>query len=138
MIDLNADYFRDERAARAKLESIRWPLGTICPHCESVATGQKVTSNERNRIRTGLYRCAACGRQFTVTVGTVLESSHIPLHKWLQAIYLLFGSQRPVSAKMIERTLGITYKSAWIMVQRLRAAERFGRTRALAPEILRP
>jgi transposase-like protein len=124
---LDSTHFRDEGAARAKLESLRWPLGVKCCHCGSLGTAQTITPNPRNRVRAGLYRCAACRSQFTVTVGTVFESSHIPLHKWLQAIYLLFAADRPVTAKTIERTLGITYKSAWTMVQRLKGAEREGR-----------
>jgi hypothetical protein len=76
-----------------------------------------------------------------VTIGTVLESSHIPLHKWLQAVHLLFAANRPVSTKLIERTLGITYKSAWTLVQRLRRAERLGRAAVIGrngrSEILR-
>jgi transposase-like protein len=131
VLDLDDRYFRDDEAARTRLESVRWPAGTICCQCGCVGTGRKVSVGPRHRSRHGLYRCAACGRQFTVTIGTVLESSHIPLHKWLQAVHLLFAANRPVSTKLIERTLGITYKSAWIMVQRLRRAERLGRVAAI-------
>ena len=131
VLDLDDRYFRDDEAARKKLESVRWPAGTICCQCGCLGTGQKVCVGPRHRSRHGLYRCAACGRQFTVTIGTVLESSHIPLHKWLQAVHLVFAANRPVSTKLIERTLGITYKSAWTMVQRLRGAERLGRAAAI-------
>jgi transposase-like protein len=127
MLDLDSAHFRDEHAARLKLESLRWPSGVQCCHCGAIGTARNIASNLHNRVRAGLYRCGSCGRQFTVTVGTVFESSHIPLHKWLQAIHLLFSANKPVSAKLIERTLDVTYKTAWIMVQRLRAAERRGR-----------
>lgn len=126
MIDLDSAYFRDEAAARIKLESLRWPSGVECCHCASTGTARPIASGPHNRVRAGLYRCASCGRQFTLTVGTVFESSHIPLHKWLQAVHLLSSAKRPVSVKLIERTLDVTYKTAWMMVQRLRAAEQKG------------
>jgi hypothetical protein len=104
---LDATFFRDEEAAYSKLESVLWPHGTECPD---------------KKVRHGLWKCADCKKQFTVTVGTVFESSHIPLHKWLQAAYLLNSSKKGISAKQIERTLQITYKSAWFMMHRLREA----------------
>jgi transposase-like protein len=127
LLNLESEYFRDEDAARRKLESLRWPDGVVCCHCGSVGTARKIASDPGSRIRAGLYRCSRCRRQFTVTVGTIFESSHIPLHKWLQAVHLLFAAVRPVRVKVIERTLDVTYKSAWMMVQRLRTAERPGR-----------
>lgn len=128
MLDLDAHYFRDESAARAKLESVRWPGGIVCGHCGTIRNVRKVAaSREGSRRRPIFYCCRSCKRQFTVTAGTVFASSHIPLHKWIQAITLLFSADRNVSVKTIERTLQITYKSAWFMVQALRAAERQGR-----------
>lgn len=127
MLDLDSAYFRDAAAARMKLESLRWPSGVECCHCASIGSARPIASGPHNRVRAGLYRCASCGRQFTVTVGTVFESSHIPLHKWLQAVHLLSSAKRPVSVKLIERTLDVTYKTAWVMVQKLRAAEQKGR-----------
>jgi transposase-like protein len=124
VVDLDAAFFRDEGAARQKLEAVRWPQGVVCSHCGAVGTSRGIASSPTNRVRAGLYRCRACGRQFTVTVGTVMEASHIPLHLWLRAIHLLFSAERPVRVSRVQRTLGITYKSAWIMVQRLRTAER--------------
>jgi len=135
MLNLDAGFFRDHDAARQKLEESRWPNGAVCTHCGASGKARKIVSGLDNRTRAGLYRCRACGRQFTVTLGTVLQSSHIPLHQWLQAIHLLFSGPRPVSVRCIERTLGITYKSAWIMVQRLRAAEREGRAQSDQQEI---
>jgi transposase-like protein len=119
---LNATFFRDEEAAFAKLESILWPQGPECPHCGVVDDASRIPTNTAKKVRFGLWRCNACKAQFTVTVGTVFESSHIPLHKWLQAAYMLNSSKKGMSAKQIERTLQISYKSAWFMMHRLRAA----------------
>jgi transposase-like protein len=121
---LDATFFRDDAAAYAKLESIMWPNGPECPHCGLVNDAHKIAANTAKKVRHGLYRCNAkeCRKQFTVTVGTVFEASHIPLHKWLQAAYLLNSSKKGISAKQIERILQITYKSAWFMMHRLRAA----------------
>lgn len=119
---LDATFFRDEEAAYAKLEAVLWPQGPECPHCGVVNDANKIAANKAKKVRMGLYRCNACKEQFTVTVGTVFESSHIPLHKWLQAAYLINSSKKGVSTKQIERTLQITYKSAWFMMHRLRAA----------------
>lgn len=121
---LDREYFRDEEKAYAKLEAVMWPDGPVCPHCGVVNDAHKIPTNTEKKVRYGLYRCRArlCKEQFTVTVGTVFESSHIPLHKWLQAAYLLNSSKKGISAKQIERTLQITYKSAWFMMHRLREA----------------
>lgn len=119
---LDAPYFRDEEAAYAKLESVLWPSGPECPHCGVVNDAVKIPANPEKKIRYGLYRCRACNSQFTVTVKTVFERSHIPLHKWLQATYLICSSKKGISAKQIERTLQVTYKSAWFMMHRIRAA----------------
>src|ERR1700761_2078307 len=119
---LNATFFQDEPAAYAKLESVLWPQGPECPHCGVVNDAKRIPANLAKKVRHGLYRCNSCKEQFTVKVGTVFESSHIPLHKWLQAAYLINSSKKGISAKQIERTLQVTYKSAWFMMHRLRAA----------------
>ncbi len=121
---LDATFFRDEEAAYAKLESVLWPTGPECPHCGLVNDADRIPANPDKKVRYGLYRCKAkeCRKQFTVTVGTVFEASHVPLHKWLQAAYLLNSSKKGISAKQIERTLQVTYKSAWFMMHHLRAA----------------
>ena len=119
---LNATFFHDEEAAYAKLESILWPNGPECPHCGVVNDAHKIAANPGKKVRHGLYRCNACKAQFTVKVGTIFESSHIPLTKWLQAAYLINASKKGISAKQIERILQVTYKSAWFMMHRLRAA----------------
>lgn len=119
---LDKDYFRDEAAAYEKLESVMWPKGPECPHCGVINDAHRIPANPDKKVRHGLYRCNACKEQFTVTVGTVFESSHVPMHKWLQAAYLICSSKKGISAKQIERTLLVTYKSAWFMMHRIRAA----------------
>ncbi len=119
---LDKPYFRSELAAYAKLETVLWRSGPECPHCGSVDDAHKIEPNPAKKVRYGLHRCHVCSKQFTVTVGTVFESSHVPLHKWLQAAFLINSSKKGISAKQIERTLQITYKSAWFMCHRLRAA----------------
>jgi transposase-like protein len=126
-LDLEADFFRDEDRARAKIERLRWPNGPACIHCGALGRGRRIICRTPERARMGLYRCSACRRQFTATIGTILESSHVPLHKWLQAMHLLLDAQRPASVRQIEQVLNITYKSAWNLVQRIRNAERRAR-----------
>lgn len=117
-------HFADEDKARELLEAMRWPAGPPCPVCglkETVYRMQRMASS-RKPGRKGLLRCRACKKQFTVTTGTVFEDSHIPLTKWLQAIYLLSSSKKGMSAHQLHRMLGITYKAAWFMAHRLRYA----------------
>ena len=108
---LSKPYFHDEAAAYAHLEGIVWPNGAVCVHCGNT---DKVYKLEGKATRIGLKKCGACRKQFTVKVGTVYESSHIPLHKWLQATYLMCASKKGMSALQISRVLEITYKSAWL------------------------
>jgi len=126
MCNLNAPFFNDEEAARKYLEGQRWPNGPICPHCGCDSRIYPVKPDRKKKIRKGLYQCNDCNQQFTVTVGTVFERSHIPLHKWLAATYLMCSSKKGISAKQIERTLGVTYKTAWFMCHRIREAMRDG------------
>ena len=125
MSALSAAFFHDEAAAFAKLESLLWPDGPVCPHCGGMG---RITNVKGGRM--GLRRCGDCKKQFTVTVGTVFESSHVKLHLWLQAAHLLCSSKKGFSAHQLHRTLGVTYKTAWFMFHRLREAMRDG---ALAP-----
>lgn len=125
MSALSAAFFHDEAAAFAKLESLLWPEGPVCPHCGGMG---RITDVKGGRM--GLRRCGDCKKQFTVTVGTVFESSHVKLHLWLQAAHLLASSKKGFSAHQLHRTLGVTYKTAWFMFHRLREAMRDG---ALAP-----
>ena len=114
-----APYLADEDKARALFEKLRWPSGPFCPHC---LTGEKIYKIESAKVRKGLYKCGNCRKQFTVTVGTVLEGSHIPLGKWLYAFYLMCSSKKGVSASQLSRQLGISFKSAWFMCHRVRLA----------------
>lgn len=113
----------DEEKARIFLESILWPNGPICPHCKSTDVYRMTTKAESKRPgRAGLLRCKACKRQFTVTVGTIFEGSHIPLHKWVMAVRMMMASKKGMSAHQLHRMLGVTYKAAWFMCHRLRFA----------------
>jgi transposase-like protein len=116
--------FNDETAAREWLEARVWPEGPVCPHCG--ATDDDVTKLEGKVHRAGLYQCAECREQFTVTVKTVFERSKIPLTKWLAALFLMTASKKGVSAHQVHRMLGISYKSTWFMMHRLREAMRTG------------
>jgi transposase-like protein len=128
-------HFVDEDKAREYLEAMRWPDGAVCPHCGLVGEAYKIVVKEktfeeikltRKRIRKprkGLWKCAGCRKQFTVTVKTIFEDSHIPLHKWLLAIHLLCSSKKGMSAHQLMRMLDIKqYKSAWFMAHRIRYA----------------
>jgi len=114
--------FTDETTAREALEAVRWPNGPVCPHCGS--TGDDVARLEGKSSRPGLLYCNGCKGQFTVTVGTVFERSKIPLTKWWLAAHLLNSSKKGISAHQMHRTLGVTYKTAWFMMHRLREAVR--------------
>lgn len=126
MCNLHSPYFNDPDEARKHLESLRWPDGAACPHCGGVERVYPVEANEKKKIREGLYHCNDCNKQFTVTVGTVFERSKVGLHKWLAACYLMCSSKKGISAKQLERTLGVTYKTAWFMAHRIREAMRDG------------
>lgn len=116
---LSKPHFHDEKAAYAYLEAIVWADGVVCPHCGNCG---KIYSLNGEKTRIGLKKCAECRKQFTVKVGTVFESSHIPLHKWLQAAYLMSASKKGISAHQLHRILEVTYKTAWFMAHRLRIA----------------
>lgn len=107
--------FPDERSARLHIEDRRWHGCPVCPHC-----------NEAHRIQTrkteGYYRCLSCKTDFTVRTGTIFERSHVPLDKWLYAIYLLVTSRKGVSSLQLSKEIGVTQKTAWFMLQRIREA----------------
>ena len=117
--------FNDETKAREWLEARVWPEGPTCPHCGN-ADEAKIKALEGKAHRPGLYQCAECREQFTVTVKTVFERSKIPLTKWLAALFLMTASKKGVSAHQVHRMLGISYKSTWFMMHRLREAMRTG------------
>ena len=118
-LNLKAKIYADETAARRHLESIQWPDGPICPHCGVV---NEATLMSGESTRPGTYKCRPCEKQFSVTVGTVMERSHIPLSKWLLATELLTASKKGMSPHQLHRMLGITYKSAWFLSMRIREA----------------
>ena len=108
------DRFPDQETARIYMEQQRWPDGIDCPHCHE---------EERiGRRKGGYYRCNACMEVFTVRTKTVMERSHIPLHKWIYAQYMLVTARKGVSSIQLAKELGITQKSAWFLLQRLRKA----------------
>ena len=119
MFDLTNPIFSDAEKAREHLESINWPEGPFCPHCGET---ENVTRLQGKSHRTGLIQCNSCAKNFTVTVGTVFERSKIGLNKWMLATYLLASSKKGISAHQIHRMLGVTYKTAWFMMHRIREA----------------
>jgi transposase-like protein len=106
--------FPDEATARAYIEARRWPNGAVCPKCQGV---ERVTPR-----KDGFYRCNPCKLDFTVRTGTIYERSHIPLHKWLYAMYLLMTARKGVSSLQLAKEIGITQKSSWFMLGRIREA----------------
>ncbi|MGA8490244.1 MAG: IS1595 family transposase [Terriglobales bacterium] len=118
------DRIGDEDSARKLFESIRWPEGPVCPHCGEINNAGRLTARTSSKkpVRKGVWKCYGCCEQFSVTVGTVFEDSHIPLHRWLLAGYLLCASKKGMSAHQIHRMTGISYKTVWFMMHRLRFA----------------
>lgn len=131
---LNHPHFHDEAAAFEMVESIVWPNGPVCPHCGEAKriyalNGVRSKASKKNPegvVRHGLKKCGACRKQFTVRVGTVFESSHLPLHQWLQAFHLLCSSKKGISSHQLHRVLQVTYEAAWFMSHRIREAMRVG------------
>ncbi len=133
-----APHFQNEDAAREYLEAMRWPDGAVCPHCGVIGESYRIVRKEKTqaeieamrlakkRVRKtqkGIWKCGGCRKQFTVTVKTIFEDSHIPLNKWLLAIHLLCSSKKGMSAHQLMRMLDIKqYKSAWFMAHRIRYA----------------
>jgi transposase-like protein len=113
--------FTDETTARKHLESIRWPNGPVCPHCEN-SDQKRIRKLKGKSHRPGLYQCNVCRGAFSVTVGTVMERSKVPLHKWVFAFHLYAASKKGMSAHQLHRMLGVTYKTAWFMSHRIREA----------------
>jgi transposase-like protein len=123
---LSEPYFQDEQAAFDRLEAIVWPDGIICPHCGTVGRAGVLSGvkGKTGKPAIGRKKCYACRKQFTVRVGTVFESSHVPLHIWFQAAFLMASSKKGISSNQLHRTLGVTLKTAWFMSHRLREAMR--------------
>ncbi|MFZ4807411.1 MAG: IS1595 family transposase [Hyphomicrobiaceae bacterium] len=124
---LSQKHLQNEEAAYAWVEARIWPNGAVCAHC---GEDKRVSKMQGKATRIGLYKCYACRKQFNVKIGTIFEKSHIQMHLWLQAFYLLAGSKKGISSNQLSRTLGVTLKSAWFMSHRIREAMRSG---SLAP-----
>ena len=132
MSALSAKCLHDEAAAFAHIEAMLWPHGPVCPSCGSVDAAYELKGvrskpskkNPEGKVRHGLKKCKDCGKQFTVRIGTIFQDSHIELHLWLQAIYLMTSGKNGISSHQLSRTLGITVKSAWFMSHRIREAMR--------------
>lgn len=108
------EIFPDEETARIYLEKRMWPDGVKCPSCKS---GERITVRKN-----GFYRCNSCKFDFTVRTGTIMERSHVPLHKWVYAMYLLVTARKGISSMQLAKEIGITQKSAWFVLHRLREA----------------
>lgn len=117
--------FASDETAREYIETILWPKGPVCSHCKNSDAKRiwKIQANPDKKIRAGLYRCAECNKEFTVTVGTIFEDSHIPLRKWLIACYLICSSKKGISSLQLQRILDLgSYRTALFMTHRLRHA----------------
>jgi transposase-like protein len=123
LMDL-AKNFSTEEAAIEFLENKLWPDGPVCPHCGVMneAFRMQSASDTKNKMRSGLWKCSPCRKTFRVTVGTIFEDSHIPLHKWMMAIHLMSASKKGMSAHQMHRMLGLGYRAAWFMCHRIRHA----------------
>src|ERR1700685_111043 len=121
-LDLRNPIFHDEDAARAHLESVLWPQGPYCPRCG--VTGDRITKLAGKSTRPGVYKCKDCRKPFSVIIGTVMERSHIALHKWVLAAQLMASSKKGFSAHELHRLLGTNYETAWFLFHRLRAASK--------------
>ena len=120
---LSAPHFHSEEAAFAYVEARLWPNGPVCPHCGGV---ERVGKLGGKSTRVGVWKCYQCRKPFTVKIGTIFESSHVALHLWLQAMYLIAGSKKGISSNQLHRVLGVTLKTAWFMSHRIREAMRSG------------
>jgi len=118
---IDAKALHNEASAYAWVEARLWPDGPTCPHCGGV---DRISKMRGKSTRIGLYKCYQCRKPFSVKVGTVFEASHVPMHYWLQAAYLMCSSKKGVSSNQLHRTLGVTLKTAWFMSHRIREAMR--------------
>ena len=124
---LSSKHFHNEDEAFAYVEARVWPDGPVCPHCGGV---ERISKMQGKSTRKGLYKCYQCRKPFTVRMGTIFESSKVPLQVWLMAIQLVAGSKKGISSHQLARTLGLTVKTAWFLSHRIREAMREG---GLAP-----
>jgi transposase-like protein len=119
-LDLRDPIFHDEDAAREHLEKTMWPHGAHCPRCG--VTGDRITKLAGKSTRPGVYKCKDCRKPFSVTVGTVMERSHLPLAQWVMAAHLMAASKKGMSALQLARMMDISYEAAWFLFHRLREA----------------
>src|SRR5215471_8160374 len=119
-VDLTDPIYHNDDAAREHLEKVLWPGGPHCPRCG--VTSDRITKMQGKSTRPGVYKCKDCRKPFTVTVGTVMERSKIPLHKWVLAAQLMASSKKSMSAHQLHRMLGTNYETAWFLFHRLREA----------------
>jgi transposase-like protein len=118
----------NEEQAREYFEKIRWPDGAVCPHCGSVES----TKLQGKAHRAGLYKCSGCDGQFTATVNTILEDSHLPIRTWLMAFAILCSAKKGISALQLQRQLGLgSYRTAWHLCHRIRFAMTRGQLASL-------
>ena len=121
--ELSKPHFHNEDAAFAYVESKLWPDGPVCPHCGVIG---KATRRGGKSARPGLWKCYACRKEFTVRIGTIFESSHAPMHIWLQAFYLMCSSKKGIATRQLQRTFGGSMKTAWFLGHRIREAMKAG------------
>src|SRR5687767_14512267 len=118
MADVNLmsliDRFASDEKCREYLEALRWPEGVACLRCGDMSVSE---IGDRNQ-----WECNSCRYQFSVTAGTIMHRSHLPLRKWFLAIYLMCESKKGMSANQLKRTLGLSYKTAWFLCHRIREA----------------
>jgi transposase-like protein len=119
-VNLSDPMFHDDDAAREYLETVLWPDGAVCPRCG--VTGNRITKLQGKSTRPGVYKCKDCRKPFSVTVATIMERSHVPLHKWVLATQLMASSKKSMSAHQLHRMLGTNYETAWFLFHRLREA----------------
>jgi transposase-like protein len=119
-LDLRSPIYHDDDAARAHLEKLLWPHGPVCPRCGVM--GDRIKKMEGKSLRAGVYNCRDCRKPFSVTVGTVMERSHIALSKWVLAAQIMASSKKGFSALQLQRMIGTNYETAWFLFHRLREA----------------
>jgi transposase-like protein len=120
-IEITDPIYSDKDKAREHLEKLLWPNGPFCPHCGN-SDPERITKLAGKSTRPGVFKCNECEKPFSVTVGTVFESSHVPLNKWLYAAHKLNSGKKGTSAHQLHRELGVSYKTAWFMAHRIREA----------------
>lgn len=119
--------YSDSRKARELLESLLWPKGAVCGHCDSKRVFRlKANPKSKSPVREGVWKCGDCRKQFTVTIGTIFHNTKVPISKWVMATFILCSSKKGISAHQLHRMIGVTYKTAWFMFHRLRHAMKQG------------